>query len=212
MFEHAFDDGEPFNGKEFTIYASQGPLLIRVTGVSPSGIPFGNVMDVTQAVLAAQQIPLQTVVVQHQSELALPSSAYLPAAPAVNYAECFSVFTEGSYAYGDVVAALLPTGLRQSQFDALAWQDGAYRVFSCANPPFGRASQSDVVIHRFGDTQSAQQALPYLSDTYAPEVNEMRSCDTVDSLVVCVTGRSLTGSPLSDVHFVLQDVVAAAGG
>jgi hypothetical protein len=46
--------GPASNGKEFTIYASQGPVLVRVTGVSPSGIPFGNVLAVAQAALALQ--------------------------------------------------------------------------------------------------------------------------------------------------------------
>jgi hypothetical protein len=43
------------NGSEVSIYASQGPLLIRVTGVSSSGIPFMNVLAVTQAVLAVER-------------------------------------------------------------------------------------------------------------------------------------------------------------
>ena len=44
--------GPTSNGKEFTLYVSQGPLLIRVTGVSPSGIPFINVLTVAQSILA----------------------------------------------------------------------------------------------------------------------------------------------------------------
>jgi len=46
--------GPTTNGSEVTIYASQGATLVRVTGVSRSGIPFMNVLAVTQAVLAAQ--------------------------------------------------------------------------------------------------------------------------------------------------------------
>ena len=44
--------GPATNGKEFTLYVSQGPLLMRVTGVSPSGIPFINVLTVAQSILA----------------------------------------------------------------------------------------------------------------------------------------------------------------
>ena len=36
--------GPTTNGKEFTLYVSRGPLLIRVTGISSSGIPFNNVL------------------------------------------------------------------------------------------------------------------------------------------------------------------------
>jgi hypothetical protein len=136
----------------------------------------------------------------------------LPASPAVNYAECFGVLTEGTYDYGDIVDALLPTGLTRPQIDALGWQDGAYRVFTCANPPYGRASQLEVVLHQFRDAAAARQALPYVDVTYAPRANESRSCDTAGTLLICVTGRSITGSPLSDVAFVMQQVQGAAGG
>jgi predicted metalloprotease len=199
--------GPASNGKEFTVYASRGPLLVRVTGVSRDGIPFMNVREVAYAVLT-QPAPPPTDAEPAQPTATATASTYLPATPAVTYAECFDIRTEGTYAYDDVVAALAPTGLSQSQFDELGWQDGAYRVFTCADPPFGRATQIDVVIHRFGDATTAQEALPYFSATYAAGANELRSCDTAGGLVICVTGRSSTSSPLSDVQFVLQQVLA----
>ena len=202
--------GPASNGKEFTIYASQGPLLVRVTGVSPSGIPFINVLTVTQAMLAAQQGQPQLVPTPLVQSPSLPASAYLPGIPLVRHRECFEVFSEGVYSYGDVVDALLPTGLSQSQFDGLGWRDGVYRVFTCDEPPVGRASQIDVVIHQFQDAQSAQQALPFARGMYVPGENEEWACETAGQLVVCVVGRSLSGSPLSDVHFVLNQVVDSA--
>jgi hypothetical protein len=101
--------------------------------------------------------------------------------------------------------------LTQSEIEEFGWQDAAYRGFTCDDPPPGRATQIDVVIHQFQDAPSAQQARPYFAGTYELRANEMRSCDTVGRLVICVTGRSLTGSPLSDVQFVLQQVVGSAG-
>jgi S1-C subfamily serine protease len=199
--------GPASNGSEFTIYASQGPVLLRVTGVSPSGIPFSNVLTVAPSILAGQQEPPPPSTTVPS---VLPASAYLPASPAVNHAECFRVLASGTYSYGEVADALQPTGLTRPEVDRLGWLDGAYIVFVCNAPPSGRASQIDVVIHRFRDGSSAQQALPYFSTTYAPGANESRSCDSADSLVICVTGRSLSGSPLSDVQFVLQQVLAAA--
>ncbi len=106
--------------------------------------------------------------------------------------------------------ALLPTGLSQAQFDGLGWRDGAYRVFACEEPPVGRAAQIDVGIHQFQDAASAQLALTYFSNMYELGENETRGCDGTGTLVVCVSGRSLAGSPLSDVHFVLQQVVDSA--
>jgi hypothetical protein len=129
----------------------------------------------------------------------------------VSHAECFSIQTEGTYPYNDVVAALLPTGLSRAQIDGLSWQDGAYRVFTCANPPPGRATQIDVVIHRFQNASSAIDALPYFSDTYDTGVNESRSCVDAGAFVICVTGMANMGSPHADVQFVLNQVKAAAG-
>jgi predicted metalloprotease len=202
--------GPAVNGKEFTIYASQGPLLVRVTGVSPSGIPFINVLTVTLSVFAAQQGQPQVVPTPPVQPPSLPASSYLPAVPAVRHRDCFGVLTEGMYVYGDVVDALEPTGLSQSQIDELGWKDGAYIVFTCDEPPVGRAAQLDVVIHQFQDAQSAQQALPFARGMYAPGEKEEWSCDTAAQLVNCVVGRSITGSPLSDVHFVLNQVVDGA--
>ncbi|MBA2598249.1 MAG: neutral zinc metallopeptidase [Chloroflexia bacterium] len=210
--EHAAAlSGPATNGTEFTIYASQGPLLVRVTGVSPSGIPFINVLTVTQAVLTAQPAQpqvTQTPPVQVDVE---PASAYLPTVPAVRHRECFEVLTEGTYDYSDVVDAIEPTGLGPAQFDELGWRDGAYIVFTCAEPPVGRATQIDVGIHQFQDVPSAQQALPHYSSMYRPGENETRSCNAAGTLVVCVSGRSLSGSPLSDVQFVLNQVTADVG-
>jgi hypothetical protein len=127
----------------------------------------------------------------------------------VRHADCFSILAEGTYPYADVVAALQSAGLSQAQFDTLGWQDGAYRVFRCDSPPFGRAAQLDVVIQQFSSAESASVALPYFAGTYAPGQNQSRNCGAAGALVVCVTGIADTGSPLSDVAFVLQQVTAA---
>ena len=202
--------GPASNGKEFTLYVSQGPFLIRVTAVSPSGIPFADVMTVAQSILNTGLVASPPEAVPPPSAPAVPASVYLPAAPAVTYAECFRVLDQGTYSPADVVDALEQTGLNQAQIDALGWQDGAYVVFTCPDPPYGRASHIEVVIHQFEDAAAAEQALPYLDSTYVPGSQEMRSCEAGGPLVICVTGRSLTGSPLSDVAFVLQQVVATA--
>jgi predicted metalloprotease len=201
--------GPASNGTEFTLYASQGPLLIRVTGVAPSGIPFGNVFAVAQSVLAIQQGGSSAVSAALAPVLA--SSAYLPAAPDVTHAACFTILGRGTYAFSDVDAAFQQAGMTTTDVAELGWRDGAYVVFRCTNPPDGRAAQIEVVIHQFRDSLAAQQALPYADRTYQPKENEIRDCDAAGPLVICVTGRSPTGSPLSDVAFVLQQVLAAAG-
>jgi hypothetical protein len=203
--------GPATNGNEFTLYASQGPLLIRVTGVSPSGIPFADVLKVAQSILATQPGTLSSGPAPNAPTTAstAPAYAYLPSSPAVNYATCFSVIDDGTYANSDIRFALGKTGMSAPDIDALGWQDGAYRVFTCAAPPPGRATQLDVVIHRFRDATAAQQVLPFMRGSYVPAASEVRHCAAA-SLVVCVLGRSLTGSPLSDVDFVLQQILGSA--
>jgi predicted metalloprotease len=202
--------GPAVNGKDFTIYASQGPYLVRVTGVSPSGTPFMNVLTVAQTVLADIQGMPETPLPTPTQDAARPASAYLPAIPGVRHRDCFDIQTEGSYAYSEVAEALQATGLSQSQFTDLGWRDGAYVVFVCDEPPAGRAAQIDIGIHQLQDEASARQALPYFSIMFEVEDNHHRDCDVARNLVVCVSARSLTGSPLSDVAFVLQQVVGAA--
>jgi hypothetical protein len=202
--------GPATNGNEFTLYASQGPLLIRVTGVSPSGIPFSDVLKVAQSILATQPgtLPSGPAPNPPPTVTTAPAYAYLPSSPAVSYATCFSVIDDGTYSYSDIRSALGKTGMSESDIAALGWQDGAYRVFSCPAPPPGRASQLDVVIHRFRDVAAAQQVLPFMRGSYVPAASEVRHCGAAASLVVCVLGRSRSGSPLSDVDFVLQQILA----
>jgi hypothetical protein len=52
--------------------------------------------------------------------------------------------------------------------------------------------------------------LSHYRGMYVVGEHEHRNCDAVSALVVCVSGRSLAGSPLSDVQFVLNQVVASA--
>jgi hypothetical protein len=206
--------GPAYNGTEYTLYASQGPILIRVTGISPSGIPTGDVMAVAQSILETEQGSSQPELAPTPAS-SLSASDYLPhflaVADDVNYARCLSVFTLGIYNDREVAAALEATGLTGSQIERLGWADGAYIVFRCDAPPAGRASQVDVVIHRFADPASAQQAEPYVDATYEPGDNEARDCDSADELVVCILGRSLSGKPVSDVQLVLEQVVSEVG-
>ena len=124
----------------------------------------------------------------------------------MNYAECFSVVDHGEYAYGDLIDPLAQVGLSED----LGWTNGAYVIFTCEEPPVGRAARIDVGIHQFQDALTAQQALPFFSSMYASGENESRACDAATTMVICVSGRSFSGSPLSDVHFVLNQVLANA--
>jgi predicted metalloprotease len=49
--------GPATNGHEFTLYASEGPLLIRVTTIAPTGIPFADTVAIAQEVLSRFAAP-----------------------------------------------------------------------------------------------------------------------------------------------------------
>jgi hypothetical protein len=44
-------EGPTASGGDYTLYVSSGPMLVRVTGVAPSGTPTTNVLSVTQEIL-----------------------------------------------------------------------------------------------------------------------------------------------------------------
>lgn len=206
--------GPATNGKEFTIYATRGPWLVRVTGVSPSGIPFMNVRTVAIDVLDAQGMSgVPSVPPASASTSSIPSQSsetYLPNSPNLNNAACFRTHSRGSISYGDVREAFARTNAGAGAAETYGWQDGAWVVFICDDPPFGRARQLDVSIHQFRDASAAQQASSAVKAFQMPGDHESRACDTVGSLVICVSGYADTGSPLSDVYFVLNQVVASA--
>ena len=90
---------------------SQGPLLLRVTGVSPSGIPFINVLTVAQSILASLALPQGAAPSGPTATEPAPTAARgigipLPATPAVRLRRVFPVFTRGTYTSAEVVAAL----------------------------------------------------------------------------------------------------------
>jgi len=207
--------GPASNGTEFTIYATRGPWLVRVTGVSPSGIPFMNVRAVATDVLNAQELGGMPSGVPPVAEIpppdpAISSANYLPDAPSVNYATCFRTQSRGSYSAREVDEAFAATGIGESATASYGWRDGAFIVFLCEDPPFGHARQLDVVIHQFRDDTAADHVLPYVDGFFAAGDHASRACNTAGAMVICVTGYADTGSPLSDVHFVLNQVVASA--
>ena len=207
--------GPATNGKEFTIYATRGPWLVRVTGVSPSGIPFMNVRTVAVDVLAAQDVGGTTSGNPPPSEqpthVPTTSSAdYLPSVPNVPHADCFRTQNSGPNRYQDVVAAFARTGAGPEAIEVYGWQDGAWIVFTCGDPPPGRAKQIDVSIHQFRDATAARQVASTVESFQNPGAHESRDCSVARALVICVTGYADSGTPAADVRFVLNQVVASA--
>lgn len=205
--------GPATNGKEFTIYATRGPWLVRVTGVSPSGIPFMDVRTVAGDVLNAQEVsgdPGGSKTGAPQAPPLRASSALLPSAPNLPHAACFSTQNSGPNRYQDVVAAFVRTGVGPDATETYGWQDGAWIVFTCGDPPPGRAKQIDISIHQFRDATAARQVASIVEDFQIPGVHESRDCGVAGQFVICVTGYSDSGTPAADVRFVLNQVLTGA--
>ncbi|MFT4037082.1 MAG: hypothetical protein QM692_02780, partial [Thermomicrobiales bacterium] len=48
--------GPTTNGTEFTVYSSYGPMMMRATGVSPSGMPVTDVVSVAEYIWSLQDV------------------------------------------------------------------------------------------------------------------------------------------------------------
>ena len=171
--------GPATNGKEFTLYVSQGPLLVRVTGVSPTGIPFINVLTVAQSILDAplpQALPptpeatLPTPdVPPSPTETPSPQglSAFLPDSLPLSHALCFRVDDEGTLDFPALIDRFSGVPDAASRLQSLGWEAGAYREFGCDEAPEGKTELIDVSVHRFPDSQSAAAAVPYFAGARA---------------------------------------------
>jgi hypothetical protein len=180
--------GPASNGAEVTLYTSRGPLLIRVTGVSPSGSPFGDVQAVAQSILAAAgTVP---------SSPALPLVAtYLPTTLPLDYASCFQRRADQVLTFEEISSRFADMADAANRLRGWGWQSGAYREFACATPPADEAGWIDVSVHRFADAVSAQQALGFFADSRAAAMTISRgSAPAMGDLATAVTGPTTNGN------------------
>ncbi len=209
--------GPASNGWEYTIYASEGPVLVRVTGVAPAGDPKTDVAAVTADVLAGVTAggAGSPMVAPTPTTPPVPAPdasvvGMLPDRLAVANAACFLPFSDWRFTREEVVPWLGRAGAPAELVDAWRWQDGANRTLRCALPTSGGASQFDVAVHQFGDAVAARAAEPYLLRGYETGPEEARRCGTAGAVVVCVTGRGVGAPPTGDVEAVLRQVLEGA--
>jgi hypothetical protein len=199
------------DGEEVTLYASQGAWLIRVSGVSASGDPANDVAAVARGLLAAQ--PAQVGLGQQPIEETPPgntSAAFLPVALDLPNAACFSEDDRGAYRFQNFADKMAEQGFSSAEIGDMAWQDGAFVIFSCDDATSTETEYIDVVIHSFATEDTAFAATPFVSAFLEPGDHEARACDQSGVLVICVDGRAQSGSPQPDVLAVLENVVAGA--
>lgn len=223
--------GPAVNGKEFTIYASQGPILLRVTDVSPSGIPFMNVLTIAQSVLATQPRTAQ----QPASQANAPMSAatFLPDRLPLAHADCFDVREDETLSFDEVSNRFPDPAEAAPLLRGWGWQRSDYRSFTGASAPAGQAAWIDASAHQFADANSLRQALNsfvearvaygYLSYTLAPTIGEQSAAltgptptgteytlyATSGPFLVRVTGIAPSGTPSGGVVAVMEQILVA---
>lgn len=206
--------GPASNGTEFTLYLSRGSVLLRTTGVSPSGEPIDDVVAVAEALIAAIDTGGPSQSTAGLSSPSQPANAsvwsLLPEFPPLSYGSCFTIQGSGAYPLADV-DAFLREAASGTESAVLAWQDGAYIDFRCAAPPVGGASYLGVVMHRFAFPAEAQQAVTYWEAGYVPTASEAYVCDSSGPIMACVTASGSDGIPFQDALDVLAGVLATAG-
>lgn len=197
------------DGEEVTLYASQGDWLVRVSGVSAIGDPTTDVEAVARGLLAAQ--PAQVGPDQEPVDGTPPgntSAAFLPVSLDLPHASCFSEEDRGAYRFQNFADKMADQGFSSVEIGDMAWEDGAFVIFSCDDASPVEAEYVDVVIHTFSTVDSARNAAPFVSAFFEPGENEARACERSGVLVVCVDGRARSGPPESDVSATLERVLA----
>jgi hypothetical protein len=133
-------------GDDTTLYVRTGALLLRLSLTTASGAPAVSLEQIAQGIVdrATAQSPSSTLTVMQSA--AEPLLDTLP----LDHAACFSVEGEGALDVPAVVERLATGADASGELQALGWQGGIYRQFTC-KPPAGRVGWVDISVHRFPD-------------------------------------------------------------
>src|SRR5215213_7333280 len=88
----------------------------------------------------------------------------------LDHAPCFSVEGEGELDVPAVVERLATGTDASAELQALGWQGGVYRQFTC-KPPAGRVGWVDISVHRFPNAASAADAVAYFAASRADSMD-----------------------------------------
>ena len=96
------------------------------------------------------------------------------------------------------VVERLATGADASaELDALGWQGGVYRQFTC-KPPAGRVGWVDISVHRFPDAASAAEAVTYFAASRADSMDlQSVPAPTIGDSSAALAGPAVNGTEYS---------------
>jgi hypothetical protein len=153
-------------GDDTTLYVRTGALLLRLSLTSTSMVPALSLEEIARGIVARAtgQSPAGAVTVMQ------PATAPLLETLPLDHAACFSVADEGAMDVPAVVERLATDTGASSTLQALGWQGGIYRQFTC-KPPAGRVGWVDISVHRFPDAGSAAEAVTYFASSPAESMD-----------------------------------------
>jgi hypothetical protein len=181
-------------GDDTTLYVRTGALLLRLSLTASSGAPAMSPEEIAQGIVdrATAQAPSSTLTVLQSA--AEPLLDTLP----LDHAACFSVAGEGELDVPAVVERLATGADTSAELQALGWQGGVYRQFTC-KPPAGRVGWVDISVHRFPDAASATEAVAYFAASRA----ESMDLQSVPAPAIGDRSAALTGPAVNGTEFSL---------
>ena len=180
-------------GDDTTLYVRTGALLLRLSLTATSGAPALSPQEIAQGIVerATTQAPSSTITVMQPA--AEPLLETLP----LDHAACFSVEGEGEMDVPAVVERLATDADASATLQALGWQGGVYRQFTC-KPPAGRVGWVDISVHRFPDSGSAAEAVAYFSASRAESMGlQPVLAPTIGDSSAALAGPAVNGTEYS---------------
>jgi hypothetical protein len=212
-------DGFIPGGFDYTLYVRSGPLLLRVSATAAQGSPTVSPEQIARGILQRAGARQQPAIVDLAVTDYLPDR--LPLADSCAWSDADSKLDVPSFIERfDGVADAATT------LPAMGWQDGAYRQYSCDDPPPGGVGWVSLAIHRFADAQAAATAVSFFANARsqvtglqaapAPALGEHAAALTGPavngteytlfvsdgSLLFRVTGVAPRGDPRTDVEAI----------
>jgi hypothetical protein len=180
-------------GDDVTLYVRTGALLLRLSLTTTSGALAISPEEIAQGIVgrAMAQSPGSTVTVMQPA--AVPLLDTLP----LDHAACFSVAGEGEMDVPAVVERLATAADASADLQALGWQGGVYRQFTC-KPPAGRIGWVDISVHRFPDAVAAAEAVAYFAASRADSMDlQSVPAPTIGDRSAALAGPAVNGTEYS---------------
>jgi hypothetical protein len=180
-------------GDDVTLYVRTGALLLRLSLTTSSGAPALSPEQIAQEIVdrATAQSPSGAITVMQP--VAVPLLDALP----LDHGACFSVAGEGEMDVPAVVERLATSADASADLQALGWQGGVYRQFTC-KPPAGRVGWVDISVHRFPDATSAAEAVAYFAASRAESMDlQLAPAATIGESRAALAGPAVNGTEYS---------------